>query len=235
MSIGSTKCLQAALHGWLLHLLSMYWRVWSGAARAEGVQFLGRSAEPARRRAVVALRRELPHHARPHATLEHAFAGRPIDLSHALERRRRRHVDGPPRHGVAGLRTAQDPHRADVQLDCVGAHTASPARVPRRLDPRWRIYSARVSSVVWLDRIAGRSPSHRRGLKSGSRFAVGLELGRPAQRCAQPPQIERLACARPHVAAQPPGKLRLATRRLPRGGHRRHRRPPHRHRAPAPK
>lgn len=52
MSIGSTKCLQAALHGWLLHLLSMYWRVWSGAARAEGVQFLGRSAEPVRRRAL---------------------------------------------------------------------------------------------------------------------------------------------------------------------------------------
>ena len=30
MSIGSTKCLQAALHGWLLHVLSVYWRVWAG-------------------------------------------------------------------------------------------------------------------------------------------------------------------------------------------------------------
>ena len=30
MSIGSTKCLQAALHGWLLHVLSVYWRVCAG-------------------------------------------------------------------------------------------------------------------------------------------------------------------------------------------------------------
>ena len=30
MSIGSTKCLQAALHAWLLHVLSVYWRVWAG-------------------------------------------------------------------------------------------------------------------------------------------------------------------------------------------------------------
>ena len=30
MSIGSTKCLQAALHGWLLHVISVYWRVWAG-------------------------------------------------------------------------------------------------------------------------------------------------------------------------------------------------------------
>ena len=52
MSIGSTKCLQAALHGWLLHLLSMYWRVWSGAARVGAQQFLGRSAEPVRRQAL---------------------------------------------------------------------------------------------------------------------------------------------------------------------------------------
>ena len=52
MSIGSTKCLQAALHGWLLHLLSMYWRIWSGAARVGGAPLLGRSAEPVRRQAL---------------------------------------------------------------------------------------------------------------------------------------------------------------------------------------
>ena len=52
MSIGSTKCLQAALHGWLLHLLSMYWRVWSGAAREGAQHFLGRSAEPVRQQAL---------------------------------------------------------------------------------------------------------------------------------------------------------------------------------------
>ena len=56
MSIGTSKCLQAAIHSWVHHLLGAYWRRWSACVPRTNVSPLsGRVSQPAQR--VHAIRR----------------------------------------------------------------------------------------------------------------------------------------------------------------------------------